>query len=143
MFCRNSGSDEIPIDPDDPAFFKSLQRFREREICHALALAEFYYAEFCAGFTLLNRHDPVILQQTLKMAVFVGLLPQRVNFRSAGSLYDHSETGCLYAEQFHTRKTCICLAVGWEKSPPENYGKEDQTTVAAFLPWRGSSVRSP
>ena len=22
------------------------------------------------------------------------------------------------------------------KSPPENYGKEDQTTVAAFLPWR-------
>jgi len=24
------------------------------------------------------------------------------------------------------------------KSPPENYGKEDQTTVAAFLPWRGS-----
>lgn len=25
-----------------------------------------------------------------------------------------------------------------KKSPPENYGKEDQTTVAAFLPWRGS-----
>jgi len=24
-----------------------------------------------------------------------------------------------------------------QKSPPENYGKEDQTTVAAFLPWRG------
>ena len=24
------------------------------------------------------------------------------------------------------------------KSPPENYGKENQTTVAAFLPWRGS-----
>ena len=24
------------------------------------------------------------------------------------------------------------------KSPPENYGKEDQTTVAAFLPWRDS-----
>jgi hypothetical protein len=23
------------------------------------------------------------------------------------------------------------------KSPPENYGKEDHTTVAAFLPWRG------
>jgi len=22
------------------------------------------------------------------------------------------------------------------KNPPENYGKEDQTTVAAFLPWR-------
>jgi hypothetical protein len=23
-----------------------------------------------------------------------------------------------------------------KRSPPENYGKEDQTTVAAFLPWR-------
>src|SRR5207245_11691647 len=27
-----------------------------------------------------------------------------------------------------------------KKSPPENYGKKDQTTVAAFLPWRVSSV---
>jgi hypothetical protein len=25
-----------------------------------------------------------------------------------------------------------------KKSPPENYGKKDQTTVAAFLPWRDS-----
>jgi len=24
------------------------------------------------------------------------------------------------------------------KNPPENYGKENQTTVAAFLPWRDS-----
>jgi len=23
-----------------------------------------------------------------------------------------------------------------KRSPPENYGKEDHTTVAAFLPWR-------
>jgi len=30
-----------------------------------------------------------------------------------------------------------------QKSPPEDYGKEDQTTVAAFLPWRGSLVLSP
>ena len=30
-----------------------------------------------------------------------------------------------------------------KKSPPENYGKEDQTTVAAFLPWRVSSVLNP
>ena len=30
------------------------------------------------------------------------------------------------------------VAPGPAKSPPENYGKEDQTTVAAFLPWRGS-----
>jgi len=25
----------------------------------------------------------------------------------------------------------------------EDYGKEEQTTVAAFLPWRGLPVRSP
>jgi hypothetical protein len=30
------------------------------------------------------------------------------------------------------------LQEGAKKSPPENYGKEDQTTVAAFLLWRGS-----
>ena len=30
-----------------------------------------------------------------------------------------------------------------KKRPPEDYGKEDQTTVAAFLPWRGSLVLSP
>jgi hypothetical protein len=29
------------------------------------------------------------------------------------------------------------------KSPPGNYGKEDQTTVAAFLPWRDSSALNP
>jgi len=29
------------------------------------------------------------------------------------------------------------------KSPPEDYGKKDQTTVAAFLPWRGSLALSP
>ena len=30
-----------------------------------------------------------------------------------------------------------------KKSPPENYGKEDHTTVAAFLPWRGLHVLNP
>ena len=29
------------------------------------------------------------------------------------------------------------VAAAQQKSPPESYGKEDQTTVAAFLPWRG------
>jgi len=31
----------------------------------------------------------------------------------------------------------------YQKSPPENYGKEDRTTVAAFLPWRGLSASNP
>src|SRR5256885_17182848 len=37
----------------------------------------------------------------------------------------------------------VFRAEGIRKSPPENYGKEDQTTVAAFLPWRGSSAPNP
>ena len=39
---------------------------------------------------------------------------------------DDSKARGFDLEQFH------------KKSPPENYGKKDQTTVAAFLPWRGS-----
>ncbi len=35
------------------------------------------------------------------------------------------------------------VAIHLKQSPPENYGKENQTTVAAFLPWRGSSVLNP
>ena len=30
-----------------------------------------------------------------------------------------------------------------EKKVPESYGKVERSAVAAFLPWRGSSVRSP
>jgi hypothetical protein len=30
-----------------------------------------------------------------------------------------------------------------EKKAPENYGKEERVTVAAFLPWRGWPVRNP
>jgi hypothetical protein len=41
-------------------------------------------------------------------------------------------------EQHRTRRS-----QSTHKSPPENYGKEDQTTVAAFLPWRGSPVLNP
>jgi hypothetical protein len=37
---------------------------------------------------------------------------------------------------FHNLFSC-------EKSPPGNCGKADQTTVAAFLPWRGLSVLNP
>ena len=29
------------------------------------------------------------------------------------------------------------------KGPPENYGNSEHTTVAAFLPWRGSRVGAP
>jgi hypothetical protein len=40
-------------------------------------------------------------------------------------------------------RPCAVIVASHKKSPPENYGKEDQTTVAAFLPWRGLSVLDP
>ena len=55
------------------------------------------------------------------------LLPKRVRFWPASFLHDFGESPRFHFQQFHR-----------EKSPPENYGKEGQTTVAAFLPWRGS-----
>ena len=33
--------------------------------------------------------------------------------------------------------------VGGREEVSEDHGKEELTTVAAFLPWRGSPVRSP
>ena len=52
--------------------------------------------------------------------------PKGVDLGPAGFLNDDGESRCLDLEKLH------------KKSPPENYGKEDQTTVAAFLLWRGS-----
>ena len=89
-------------------------------------------AELGSAFALLNRHHAVVFDLRLKMPIGRWFLPQSVNFGLA-SFFDHlGKARRLYFEKFHARK-----------SPPENYGKEDQTTVAAFLPWRGSLVLSP
>jgi hypothetical protein len=67
----------------------------------------------------------------LKMPIGRWFLPQSVNVGLAGFFDYLRKARRLYFEKSH------------EKSPPENYGKEDQTTVAAFLPWRGSLVLNP
>ena len=61
------------------------------------------------------------------MPVGFGFLPQGVDLRLPAFLDDHSEPRGFDLEELHEKK-----------SPPEDYGKEDQTTVAAFLLWRGS-----
>ncbi len=61
------------------------------------------------------------------MAVRLRFLPERVNLRLPAFLDDCAKARCLHGHEFHRKK-----------SPPEDYGKEDQTTVAAFLLWRGS-----
>jgi len=81
------------------------------------------------------------------------LLPERVHFRFP-AFFDYLCKACRFGfENFHLEIVGIpqqreavrslecrrdrrpCPA---RKSPPENYGKENRTTVAAFLPWRGS-----
>ena len=61
------------------------------------------------------------------MPVRFRLYPQSVNLRFPAFLNDHGKARSFDLEELHEKK-----------SPPENYGKEDQTTVAAFLLWRGS-----
>ncbi len=66
-------------------------------------------------------------------------LPKRVNLRFPRFFYHLGKARRFHLEEFHI-PTARSAPGGraLPKSPPENYGKEDQTTVAAFLPWRGS-----
>ena len=65
-------------------------------------------------------------------------MPKRVNVRLT-ALFDHLRD----ASRFNFQEFHDSIVVGArggarseQKSPPENYGKKDQTTVAAVLPWR-------
>ena len=71
------------------------------------------------------------------MTVGFRLLPKRVNVWFA-TFFDHLRKTCrINFEELHSRMVRPAGGRAEQKSPPENYGKEDQTTVAAFLPWRG------
>ena len=61
------------------------------------------------------------------MPVGFRFLPEGVNLRPPALLNHDGKARGFDLEELHEKK-----------SPPENYGKEDQTTVAAFLLWRGS-----
>ena len=81
------------------------------------------------------------------MAIGGGFLPQGINFRLAGFIHYFGKARCFNFEKFHIQpirensskgSAAIPALAPITKSPPENYGREDQTTVAAFLLWRGS-----
>ena len=66
-------------------------------------------------------------------------LPKSVNARLAAFLNDLGKAHRLSFEKLHNSAANGAPGgCAYAKSPPENYGKEDQTTVAAFLPWRDS-----
>jgi len=78
------------------------------------------------------------LDLRLEVAVSGRLLPQRVNLRLTAAFDYLGQARCFDLEKFHCESLDRCGATPLTKkrSPPENYGKEDHTTVAAFLPWR-------
>ena len=83
------------------------------------------------------------------MTVCSGFLPKCVNVGFTGFFHDLRKPRCFNFEQLHWWDATTAYppwrgrAGTARKSPPENYGKEDQATVAAFLPWRGSQVLNP
>ena len=101
----------------------------------------------------MDGEQATIFNERLQMAIGLWFLPEGIHFRLAAFLDDESKTRCFYFEQFHSgasvplaipsKRKPEARATLSDKTPPENYGKEDQTTVAAFLPWRGSQVFSP
>ena len=84
-------------------------------------------AKIRSAFGRSHGYHSIIFQERLKMPVRFWFLPQGVDLWLPAFLDDNSEPRGFDLEELHEKK-----------SPPENYGKEDQTTVAAFLLWRGS-----
>jgi len=150
---RSSRFHEVPIDSDNPLALESLQRFRKDEITCALAFFETDDSELGASFAFLDRHHAIIFDVRLQMSISGWFLPQSIDFGLACFFHYLGKAHRFHLEKFHrgidrdaspsrprraqrSRPTV-------KRGPPENYGKEDQTTVAAFLPWRGSSVLNP
>ncbi|MDB6056685.1 MAG: hypothetical protein JWO95_529 [Verrucomicrobiales bacterium] len=137
---------QFPIYPDNAFVLAALQRFWEYEVACPLSFFKANHPEFRSSLCCLDGHDAMIFHGTLKVTVRCGFLPQGIGLRSTTFLDELFEADRFYLEKFQDQpRTSNGAPVGGLngvlpviKSPPENYGKEDQTTVAAFLPWRGS-----
>jgi len=129
---------ECPVNSDNTLLRKSFQRFGKNEISRAFSFFETHDSELRSAPAPLYRHDTVVFYVRLKMTVGARPLPERVNpWFTAFFNYLHKAYRFNF-EELHRR---MVRPTRWpqsnKKSPPESYGKEDQTTVAAFLPWRG------
>jgi hypothetical protein len=125
-----------PVYSDDSFVGKAFQRFGKDKVSRAFSFLEANNAKIGSALALQNRHHSIILQLRLKVTVGRGFLPKDVTLRFPG-FFDNPRK----ARGFNFQEPHVRLRV--RKSPPENYGKEDQATVAAFLPWRGSQVLNP
>jgi hypothetical protein len=133
-YSRNKG----PVDSNNPLVRETFQRFWKNQISRVLSFLETNDSKVCAALAFLDRHEPIVLYLRLEMTIGGRLLPKSVNLRLP-ALFDHlGKTSRFDFEQFHcgSDRRLRSDAPYRSKSPPENYGKEDHTTVAAFLPWR-------
>ncbi len=103
-------------------------------------------SEVRSALALQDCHRAIILYLRLKMTIRRRLLPKSINLRLSRFFNHLRETRRFHFKEFHSLSTSGGFFEFTEdssgrtllESPPENYGKEDQTTVAAFLPWRDS-----
>jgi hypothetical protein len=129
---------QCPVNSDNTLLRKPFQRSGKNEISRAFSLFETGDSEFRSTPAPLYRHDTVVFYVRLKVTVGAGLLPERVDLWFT-TFFNHLRKAYRFNfEELHSRMVRpIRGPQPNKKSPPENYGKEDQTTVAAFLPWRG------
>ena len=140
-----------PVDSNNTLIRETFQRLGKDEITPAFSPFEADDSEVRPAVALLNCHDPTVLYLRLEMTIGSRLLPQSINLRDA-AFFDHLRKARRFDfKQFHNSwdkrvppsSSLEPSLLHQAKSPPENYGKKDQTTVAAFLPWRDLSVLNP
>ncbi len=129
---------ERPVNSDNTLLRKPSQRSGKNEISRVFSLFETCDSELRSAPAPLYRHDTVVFYVRLKMTVCAGLLPERVDLWFT-TFFNHLRKAYRFNfEELHSRMVRPIRGYSLtKKNPPENYGKEDQTTVAAFLPWRG------
>ena len=137
---------ERPVDSNDPVVCESFQRLGKNEIGCAFFFFEPNHSEIRPALAFQDCHNAILLYLRLEMTIRSWFLPERINLRLTAFFDDLRKARRLYFEELHSSAS-VPLAIRSRasqrltlpaKSPPENYGKEDQTTVAAFLPWRDS-----
>jgi len=134
---------ERPVDSNDPLVCEPFQRPEKNEAGCAFLFFEPNNSEIRPAVAFQDCHHAVVLYLRLEMTIRSWLLPERINLRLAAFFDDQCKACRFNLEKLHS-SSCVPpprRARGSRhlvKSPPENYGKEDQTTVAAFLPWRDS-----
>src|SRR2546423_4810239 len=93
---------ERPIDSYDSLALEPLQRFREGEEARARFLVEPDFAEIRPAFCRAYRHDTIVFEERLKMAVRFWFLPECVDLRAAAFFYDRAKSDGLDLEKLHS-----------------------------------------